>query len=228
MKGFKYLFLLWFYAFDVLLNLSSHVFSIHVLELISKPLLMPILMVLIWVNSFKLNRVLIFLLEGGLLFSWIGDVALLFDQDYPFLFMIGLGGFLIAHIHYITLFVRSSSKINVQTGIAPFALVLIAGYTGYLIHILWPHLGELQIPVFVYAMVLMFMGVAAVSRDIKSGKITVLIGAVLFVASDSILAMSKFIEPVEFGQVLTMLTYTVAQLFIVMGIMAGLQSSPTK
>ena len=224
MSRFKFTYLLWLFGVDVLINIASHFFSESVLELISKPLLMPILMVFVWVNAAQLKKSLIYLLEGALFFSWVGDVALLFDKEIPFLFMIGLGGFLVAHIQYIILFIKSSNKTNLKTGIAPFAVILFVGFTAYLIHQLWPHLGELQIPVFVYATVLMLMGVAAVSRVIEVGKTTVLLGAVLFVVSDSILAINKFIEPVEFGRVLIMFTYTMAQLLIVIGILKGLET----
>jgi len=207
------------FVLDVLLNLVSHIWAIPELEVVSKPLLMPLLILLVWVNSEGMPRNILLLLFGALIFSWVGDVALLFDEKYPFLFMVGLGGFLIAHIQYIILFIKSAQKVQFTKGITPFVIVLMFGYTMFLIQLLWPHLGELQIPVFVYATVLMLMGVFAVSRQVDNGKLLVILGAVLFVTSDSILAINKFYSPIENGRVLTMLTYTLAQLLIVIGIL---------
>jgi uncharacterized membrane protein YhhN len=42
-------------------------------------------------------------------------------------------------------------------------------------------------------------------------------GAVLFVLSDSLLAINKFYQPLAFAGTLIMLTYCAAQYFIVMG-----------
>ena len=207
------------FVLDVLLNLVSHIWAIPELEVVSKPLLMPLLILLVWVNSEGMPRNILLLLFGALIFSWVGDVALLFDEKYPFLFMVGLGGFLIAHIQYIILFIKSAQKVQFTKGITPFVIVLMFGYTMFLIQLLWTHLGELQIPVFVYATVLMLMGVFAVSRQVDNGKLLVILGAVLFVTSDSILAINKFYSPIENGRVLTMLTYTLAQLLIVIGIL---------
>ena len=207
------------FVLDVLLNLASHILVIPELEVLSKPLLMPLLILLVWVNSDGMPRNILLLLLGALVFSWIGDVALLFDKNYPFLFMVGLGGFLIAHIQYIILFIKSAHKIEFTKGVTPYLVILMFGYTLFLIQLLWPHLGELQIPVFVYATVLMLMGVFAVSRQVDNGKLLVILGAILFVTSDSILAINKFYSPMAYGRVLTMLTYTTAQLLIVIGIL---------
>ncbi|HZI53973.1 MAG TPA: lysoplasmalogenase family protein, partial [Chitinophagaceae bacterium] len=40
----------------------------------------------------------------GLLFSWAGDVLLMFQDDYPVFFLLGLSSFLVAHLFYILFF----------------------------------------------------------------------------------------------------------------------------
>jgi len=47
---------------------------------------------------------------------------------------------------------------------------------------------------------------------------------VLFVISDSVLAINKFYQPFEAANVIIMLTYGLAQLFIVTGAIRYLQS----
>ena len=74
----------------------------------------------------------------------------------------------------------------------------------------------------------MIMGISAVTRFEVTGRALVIIGALLFVVSDSILAINKFYEPVQFGRILTMLTYTMAQLLIVLGMLRTIKTNPEK
>ena len=141
------------YLIVVLVNLLSHGFSLPLLELISKPLLMPLLALFVIVNISGTLSSLKWFLFGALFFSWIGDVALLFDEKYPILFMVGLGGFLLAHINYILLFFKSAGRFNITKVGTLLLVAVIILYTGYLIQLLWPHLDELKIPVVVYALV---------------------------------------------------------------------------
>ncbi len=154
----------------------------------------------------------------AMVFSWVGDVALMFDRQYPILFIVGLGGFLLAHLNYTYVFIRSGKRIYTISRLAWIGIPLMMLYTVGLISNLWPHLNELKIPVFVYAIVLMFMGLAAVIRNTKVGYHWVLLGAILFVISDSFLAVNKFIFPIEYSDVYIMTTYGLAQLFIVLGL----------
>jgi uncharacterized membrane protein YhhN len=199
-------------------NLLGHFLHAPELVYVSKPLLLPTLMELFLVSVKGIETKWKNAILGALFFSWVGDVALMFDKTYSFMFMIGLGGFLIAHIHYVFVFLKSSSKGKGIRKQAWFIIPVFVIYTAGLISVLWPHLGELRIPVFVYAIVLMMMGIAAVSRNVKTGFYWVLLGAIMFVISDSILAINKFFNPFAAARVLTMLTYTLAQLFIVLGL----------
>lgn len=212
------------YLIVVFVNLLGHGLSLPLLELTSKPFLMPLLAFLVLVNVSGNQYSLKWYLIGALFFSWVGDMALLFDKQYPFLFMVGLGGFLIAHIHFIILFLKSAGKLDVtKFGVLLIVTVIIL-YTGFLIKLLWPFLNDLKVPVFVYSLVLMLMGVSAAVRFQVKGRVLVIIGALFFVASDSILALNKFYAPVQYGRVLTMLTYTLAQLIIVLGMLKTLKN----
>lgn len=211
--------LLAFYLFVLVpTNLLGHFFDVTDMVLFSKPLLMPVLMGLFLTQAKGISSNIKYGVLGALFFSWVGDVALMFDSVYSFMFIVGLGGFLIAHLHYVYVFIKSNKK---GSGIPKKAWLIIpvfVVFTAGLISVLWPKLGELQIPVFVYAIVLMIMGITAVSRNVKTGFYWVLFGAILFVTSDSILAINKFYIPFVAARVLTMLTYTLAQLFIILGL----------
>ena len=203
----------------VCINLIGHGFEISSFEAFSKPLLIPILITFVLIQTKDVKNSIKWLLIGALFFSWIGDVALLFDKEYPILFMVGLGGFFIAHLQYIILFSRSASKIEWNKKGVPIIIFLLILYTSYLLYVLWPFLNDLKIPVFAYSIVLMLMGISAVIAYRQYGRAWIIFGAILFIVSDSILAINKFYEPVTFGRVLIMFTYTAAQFSIVFGMM---------
>lgn len=82
-------------------------------------------------------------------------------------------------------------------------------------------LGALLLPVLMYMLVIFIMTWTASLRKGKVSKdsyILVLIGALLFVASDSILALNKFAFPVFLSSLSIMLTYAIAQFMIILGI----------
>lgn len=72
--------------------------SPEILAWYAKPLLMPILFGAVWLYSGMSNQKL---LLAALVFSWLGDVALMFLYISPHFFIAGLLAFLIAHILYI-------------------------------------------------------------------------------------------------------------------------------
>jgi uncharacterized membrane protein YhhN len=89
-----------------------------------------------------------------------------------------------------------------------------------LVILLLPHLGELKIPVVLYATVICSMLLGSLHIYLKTNrpanKLFVL-GATLFVLSDSLLAINKFYQPFPMAGVGIMLTYCLAQYFIVRG-----------
>ena len=78
----------------------------------------------------------------------------------------------------------------------------------------------MKIPVLVYGIVISIMFLLALHmlfvRNKEAGKLMML-GALLFVASDSILAINKFYSSFEYAGIAIMLTYGIAQLLITLG-----------
>ncbi|HUR65091.1 MAG TPA: lysoplasmalogenase, partial [Chitinophagaceae bacterium] len=154
----------------------------------------------------------------ALFFSWVGDVLLMFQEKKPDLFLFGLVSFLIAHIFYIIFF----NRIRVREKIKPhlFFLLIVGIYYAALIIRLSPFLDAMKWPVRVYGFVISIMLMLALhmlfSRNKKAAKWMVL-GAVLFVISDSVLAINKFYQSFEVADIIIMLSYGLAQLFIVYG-----------
>lgn len=149
------------------------------------------------------------LIAVGILFSLGGDIFLMLPRDA---FVWGLLSFLIAHLFYIGAYVsRAGWQLNWLL-LAPFIL-----YVAGLLYLLLPQAGAMRIPVMLYALVLMTMGwqaaaLWAVMRDIAT--LLAMVGALLFIASDSILALDKFRAPILQRDLLIMSTYYGALLLI--------------
>lgn len=154
----------------------------------------------------------------ALVFSWAGDVLLMFEFVSPDFFIFGLATFLIAHIFYI-LFYESIIRLeNLKKNYWWFIPVLI--YYVSLIYILSPHLGDMKLPVRIYGIVISYMLIQSLhTAGIKNqGAAGLMIaGAVLFITSDSLLAVNKFHSSFEYAGIAVMLTYGVAQLLITLG-----------
>jgi uncharacterized membrane protein YhhN len=194
---------------------------------ITKPLLVFLLFIYVVVTVTEKKK-LFFLLLAALFFSFSGDVFLMFEKDASYWFMCGLTGFLVAHIFYILLFAKVKQQNQPQKKLNVPIVLLVAAYIIFLFLLLKPALGSLKIPVLVYAIVLSCMFLASIhafdfSRQ-KSGMLCIT-GAVLFVVSDSLLAINKFYQPIAFSGILVMLTYASAQMLIVIGIINYLNNS---
>jgi uncharacterized membrane protein YhhN len=154
----------------------------------------------------------------ALFFSWAGDVLLMFQPKDELFFLLGLASFLIAHIFYIIYFHHVRVNENVKGN--PWLLVAVVIYYAVLINLLIPYLGAMKIPVLVYGVVISFMLMLAMHMLLIKQKIAgrwMMTGALLFVISDSILAINKFYHPFPAAGILIMITYGLAQLFIVQG-----------
>ncbi len=136
----------------------------------------------------------------------------------------GLVLFLAGHVFYIITYRQHQSEseehalLTVQK--VRFSLPVVLAGTG-LVVILFPVLGGLKFPVIVYATAIIVMVMSAIFRFGRTNTRSywlVLTGAVLFMVSDSILAINKFLGAIEMGGMLIMLTYITAQFLIVEGL----------
>jgi uncharacterized membrane protein YhhN len=84
-----------------------------------------------------------------------------------------------------------------------------------------PNLGDLTIPVFIYALVSLqcYCLLLKAFWCGRNRQIGILIGAVLFVSSDSLVAFNKFYNPLVLSSFIIMITYLIAQYLIVSGIL---------
>ena len=189
------------------------------LDLYLKPALIPLLGFGVYFHPKFLSRRI---LLNALIFSWIGDVILIFADIAEIYFILGLVSFLIAHITYCVLFNKQIiGEIQINKVLFGLGSLVIAFYLTAIILLLMPNLGDLKIPVIVYAAVISTMLLFAFNGYLiwkKPGALYIFLGAITFVISDSILAFDKFHAPIEKSSFFIMLSYLVAQYLIVVGI----------
>ena len=173
---------------------------------ISKNLLMPVLL-FTYLSEAKFHQIkldLFFVL--GLIFSFLGDFFLLLKSG----FLLGLGSFLLAHIFYIISFKkRSLSRVSVGV------IVVLLLYLVSLISFLFPHLKEMKIPVIIYGIIISTM----LYFSIKTQEKLLIVGALFFVISDSVLSVNLFVSSSLLLNLLVMITYILAQVLLVKGIL---------
>ncbi len=202
--------------------LGAHLTGIQLnnesLQYISKPLLLPVLGFYFLFETKGTASSLKKWIVLALFFSWAGDILLIFVARDELFFLLGLASFLLAHIFYIIFFHQVRIKDAVKGN--PWLLVIVVIYYGALISWLSPYLGEMKIPVRIYGIVISFMFMLAMHmlaiKNKTAGK-WMMGGALLFVISDSVLAINKFYTSFDSAGLMIMLTYGLAQLFIVKG-----------
>ena len=198
----------------------------RVIQLICKPLLLPVLVGGFIFSSKEYSGDLKKWITVALFFSWLGDVLLLFQEKRSVFFLLGLSSVLLAHIFYIIFFHSLRIRENIKSNF--WLLLIVVIYYAVLISILSPHLGEMKWPVRIYGIVISFMFLLAMHMPALKNKAAgnrMLLGALLFVISDSLLAIDKFYSSFSYSGPLIMLTYGFAQLFLVLGAVKYLNGS---
>jgi uncharacterized membrane protein YhhN len=153
-------------------------------------------------------------LAAGLLLSSFGDMALALQRpgvkEDGIYFMAGLGFFLCAHISYILLFAGQvrfrKNLLPVMTALCMYSLIMAA------LLVSSPQAIPLIVPILAYLMVITVMGIFSFLRYPASWILPV--GAMLFVASDSCLAIDQFMQKFIGAGYYIMITYYLAQYLI--------------
>ncbi|MGI9133766.1 MAG: lysoplasmalogenase [Rhodoferax sp.] len=163
------------------------------------------------------------LLIGALLASLAGDVFLMLPGDA---FIAGLASFLLAHLCYIALFRQGQRWFPSRTALG---VVLALGAGMYAL--IWPglHAPVLQLAVAAYVCVIALMVAQALGRAQTQGTALargVALGAGLFMLSDSLIAINRFVSPLPLAPLWILGTYYAAQLLMLHHLMAAPQACP--
>ncbi|MCB0704676.1 MAG: lysoplasmalogenase [Saprospiraceae bacterium] len=204
-----------------IIHLLAILLSIDSLRYLSKPLIMLSLGLFYVLESREQSPSFRLLVGFAILFSLAGDLFLLaleFPDNPVYLFLLGLGSFLFAHIFYLLAFRKLGGKfLNRKPG----WFIPVLTYLFFFLLFLWPDLPlDLKIPVSVYGLTICLMALSAIhfsAGQPAAVRRSLILGAGLFILSDSLIAIGKFslFQNFSFG---IMLTYILAQWLIINGL----------
>ncbi|MBG9378189.1 lysoplasmalogenase [Panacibacter sp. DH6] len=204
--------------------------GLHDYRIYTKTLLVPVLLIGVYAASqetkHRKSKVIITL---AFFFCFLGDFFLLNDAELSN-FILGLSGFLLAHLFFIYFFLRLK-KFSDKYRLFLFAnTFIILVYIGALLFVC--HTGimrnNMEIPVGLYAIVLGLMLLTAIhtvnNKSLqKLAKVYFIPGALFFVLSDSLLALQKFALDIRYGGILVMVTYAAAIFILYLGVIRFLR-----
>lgn len=197
-----------------------------------KPALISLLLIYFIISIKPISTTFSRWMIAGLVFSIAGDTFLMFSGDQFFMF--GLGSFLLTHVFYSAAFCnKASCRVTHFFKNRRWALIFFASLWIALMTFLWPDLGALRIPVLIYGLAIVIMGLTAYNlKDAVPRKAWLFLfsGALLFIASDSVIAFNKFKADELFipsPHLIIMILYLFAQFFIVEGSIKVIQEKST-
>lgn len=144
----------------------------------------------------------------ALVCSVTGDILLSLND----LFIQGLAAFLLAQLVYTGIFLSQFTFSRSGAAWMGFVIVYLAFASGFIL----PKAGDFTLPVLAYMFAIGLMAISAGFRK-DPHFLFVALGAMVFVISDTTIAINKFVMPVDGGRYIIMTTYYGAQLMICMG-----------
>lgn len=209
------------FAIIVLVELSGRFLDNIHLEYLVKPLIM--IWVAIYFMIFKKKNTFVVPVLMAFFFSWLGDIFLMFSGKNELFFFAGVGGFFCAQITYIYTFSTFSEiggKGYLQKN--PLLIIVFLAYVAGILILLFPGLEGMMKPIIVvYALSLMGMSMMALNRMGRVGRssfLWVFTGSILFLLSDSMIALNKFYSEFWLAGFWIMITYIAAQYLIMRGL----------
>lgn len=169
--------------------------------------------ILAWVAFRQAPTTIRLPLALALVFSGFGDFALAspMAQSFP----LGMLAFLIGHLFYLWIFTRQLRPWRQLDNSRRLMVGLLAGYAIVMGGLILPRTGVLMPAIAVYFAILSLM--AAASFAGLAPRWTRL-GALLFVLSDTLIGIDRFLVPLEFRHIAVMSTYYAAQVLIMAGL----------
>ncbi|MFZ3081937.1 lysoplasmalogenase [Rhodoferax ferrireducens] len=196
------------------LSTATRVLDLTTLHFVFKPLTMLVAITLVAARSYSTGAGARFdvYLMAALAASLAGDVFLMLPGNY---FIPGLASFLVAHLFYIALFRQGVPWFPSRRALAGTLGIGAAMYAW-----VWGALADpvLQVAVAAYVSVIALMvaqaiGRAATVRD--AGAKAVGLGACVFMLSDALIAVNRFVQPLPLVSLWVLASYYTAQILIV-------------
>jgi uncharacterized membrane protein YhhN len=197
-------------SLSVMFTLLGYQWSTLRLVYIFKPLATVLIIGLAVQNWLRRKSAYSQLTVMGLCFSLLGDLLLIWPDQY---FLVGLCAFLLAHVAYLLAFTRDAS-FPARLPVLLLYLAIGALWYAVLFRALPP---GLRIPVVVYAMVLAAMAGQAMGRWLElrtSASKRAAIGAIFFMLSDLLFAFHRFRTPLLYSNIFILIPYYLGQWLI--------------
>ncbi|QEN08725.1 lysoplasmalogenase [Oceanispirochaeta crateris] len=183
----------------------------------TKPLLMPLLAFFYILTEFNFSFLFIAALAGG----WVGDLFLMLPDkgNKKTWFKLGLISFLVGHLFYVMAFFKKGSL----SALFSPAFIPAMGFLlfGFLVFLgMKNFMGKLFGPITVYIAVIALMGVSTTlcfGIQPRNAVWISLLGALIFMISDTMNAWNRFVKVIPHERVLTMTSYLAGQFFLVLG-----------
>lgn len=195
-------------------------FDLPPLRMLCKPL--PVLALLLWVLSTPADTYRRWI-AAGLALSMLGDILL----EWPVnAFVPGLAAFLLAHLAYLAAYLGDTRRL------APAGLLFAALLGGGLFALLYSRgLGPLLLPIALYSLTISCMLWRAIARlgcaDLPAASRNLAaVGALLFVSSDAMIGISRFVGAFDGSSYAIMLTYWLGQFGIAASVTSRHQALP--
>lgn len=207
-----------------ILHLAAIVTGTPELRYVTKPLLMPLMIVWFFLETQGRRTSVHRIMMIAFAFSCAGDIFLMYTTELHFL--LGLVSFLITHVLYILCFRKEVAEAGKKLLLRkkPYLALPVVALAGALIALVYSRIApEMRIPVVIYASVITVMVLMAMNRhkcvSTQSFQLT-LTGALLFMLSDSLIALNKFYfsDTLANASLYIMLTYITGQFLIAKGI----------
>ena len=184
---------------------------------ISKPLTTALILVPVLILVPDSGSAYIPLIAGGLVFALLGDVLLMLPEER---FILGIGSFAATHALYLAAFISVAGIALVNPSTIPLIL-----FAFIMTRFLWSGLRKsLQVPILAYVILITVMTAQAIGAAVQqegAGLAIAAAGAILFLASDSMLAIDRFRVPFKAAQALVLSTYWLGQWLIALSARVG-------
>jgi uncharacterized membrane protein YhhN len=192
------------------------------IEYLTKPFLMPLLAAFYVASALDTSTPINWWFVAGILGGFLGDFFLMLPDKSGknTSFKIGLIAFLLGHIFYIISMITRGWDYG---GFRMWSLGLGTLFVVYGIILapkLLKHTGKMSIPVGVYIVVIVLMGYSTsvlIGIVNLSAVILLIVGAWLFIISDTLNAWHRFVSPIIYERLWVMSTYIAGQFLIVFG-----------
>lgn len=208
--------------------LVASTFAFWPLVVAVKPLLLVLLSVWFFLGSRRFGNRFTILVQAGLFFSLLGDIAMLFSAKDHFNFLLGLGAFLIAFFAYALAFFQNIIELRSRRGILVSSAIsfVILALTAWYYFALYPHLHDMLLPVSGLGGVVVLMTCVSAFRYKRTYQRSfwlVLLASFAFVGSFMVLGFDKYVADVAGASLTITLLYALGQYLLVRGALKHVQ-----